>query len=45
MDDLPAQGWAVGAAGTILHTSDGGASFAALATPIAADLTAVEDFN
>jgi len=44
-DDQPAQGWAIGAAGTVLHTVDGGAHFAALTTPLAVDLTAIEDFN
>jgi photosystem II stability/assembly factor-like uncharacterized protein len=44
-DDQPLQGWIVGSAGTILHTTDGGAHFVALSAPIAVDLTAVEDFN
>jgi photosystem II stability/assembly factor-like uncharacterized protein len=45
MEHLPAYGWAVGAAATILHTSDGGAHFEALAAPLAVDYNAIEDFN
>jgi len=44
-DDQPQEGWIVGAAGTILHTTDGGAHFASLSAPLAVDLTAIEDFN
>ncbi len=44
-DAQPLQGWAIGAAGTVLHTTDGGAHFAPLTTPLAVDLTAIEDFN
>lgn len=45
IDDLPAQGWAVGARGALLHTGDGGATFQTLAAPLAVDFNAVEDFN
>jgi photosystem II stability/assembly factor-like uncharacterized protein len=47
--EAPAFGWVVGGAsgagpGTVLYTSDGGAHFRPLASPLRAGLTAVEDF-
>ena len=45
MEDLPAQGWAVGVTGTIVHTSNGGANWEKLDTPLVVDYTAIEDFN
>jgi photosystem II stability/assembly factor-like uncharacterized protein len=43
--DAGDEAWAVGAAGTVLHSIDGGASFATLSSGLTADLTAVEDFG
>ena len=43
LDANPDQGWAVGEAGTILYTGDGGAHFSAVDSPVAVDLESVED--
>ncbi len=42
-DENPEIGWAVGAAGTVLYTDDGGEHFAALQSPFASDIYSVED--
>jgi photosystem II stability/assembly factor-like uncharacterized protein len=42
--EAPSFGWIVGASGTVLYTSDGGAHFRPLASSLRGDLTAVEDF-
>jgi len=42
--EAPSFGWIVGASGTVLYTSDGGAHFRPLASALRGDLTAVEDF-